>query len=105
VLGRDLTKYLPGLYWFNVLSQSSAEHFGIEDQHLPARPTLSDFGSKHLAFRLFERPEDWPRYANQIDTFCERSSKIFSLRRIQGELGKAKNFLELMRLIGGMGHV
>jgi hypothetical protein len=34
------------------------------------------FARQCLAFRLLDRPEDWRRYADEIDLFCEGNQKI-----------------------------
>ena len=96
-VGRDLSKYLPGLYWTNILSIELAKKYHIEKSPLPVETKAFDFGRSHLACRLFNRPGDWASYAGQIDTYCENNSRIFSLRRVHGQLRKASNYLELVR--------
>jgi hypothetical protein len=96
-VGRDLSRYLPGLYWTTAFSRVIAQKYGVEAETLPAGARALDFGPEHLGFRLFDVPKDWPRHAEQIDAYCEQRPKIFSLQRVRGPLDRASNHLELTR--------
>jgi hypothetical protein len=85
-VGRDLSKYLPGLYWTNVLSNELAHRFGIEDCRLPSDAQILDFGSGYFSCRLFDRANDWTAYASQIDVLCEKNPHIFSIGGCESNL-------------------
>lgn len=62
------------------MSNDLAQKFGVNAKQLPAGATVLDFGRDHLGFRLFDRPEDWPQFADQIDKFCEENEKGYELK-------------------------
>jgi hypothetical protein len=83
------SRRVPCLQWLNVLSTDLARRYNIGKPRAVTNEQALDFGPDCLAFRLFDPPENWPLYADDIDLFCERHEKIFSLRRGRAQLDKA----------------
>src|ERR1700741_2127263 len=78
-VGRDLSKYLPGIYWITVIARDLALKFGLQSDNLPEGTSMLDFGPDYLAFRLFDRANQWRTHPEEIDTFCSWIPGIFSL--------------------------
>jgi hypothetical protein len=98
-VGRNLSKYLPGLYWISVLRTGLAKKFGIGDDRWPPSTKILDFGPMYLALQLFDQPSNWAEYAREIDALCAQNENIFSIEEIRQQLETAKNYVDLTRLL------
>jgi len=98
-VGRDLSKYLPGLYWLTILRTYWATKYKIDKYNWPTPIKTLDFGPRYLALQLFNQPEDWMKHAEQIDSLCEKSEGIFSIRRARNQLGGAKNYIDFTQRV------
>jgi hypothetical protein len=95
-IGRRLEKYIPGVYWYTLLSDGLLTQHGVKLADLSVEAvvteTLGD-GSLHL-LKFFERPEDWKENAERLDDLCERVDGVFSRRSVEKAVAGITNFLE-----------
>ena len=99
-VGRDIRKYLPGLYWYTMASESLLQEHGVDITKLSANTLSSErFGKCHL-FKFFERAEDWKKQAAKLDELCETTEGIFSSRQVSAEAGRARNYVEYSNIVG-----
>jgi hypothetical protein len=101
-IGRDLDKYIPGVYWLTLLSDDMLARHGVNVADLlsetVANETLEN-RSIHL-LRFFDKPEDWRENAVRLDNLCERINGIFSRRAVDKALAnKVVNYLEYSEII------
>lgn len=81
-IGRDYQRYLPGLYWLNVLS---AEYIAVQK----LEPLLAEIAPRQepvdglLILKLYEHPSDWKRQRPKLDAISERYSEVFSRCRVE----------------------
>lgn len=98
-VGRDLVRYLPGLYWTTVLGIGLAEKCVLDKEKWPWPIKTLDFGPKYWGLRLFTQPANWSEYAARIDAVCEQNKHIFSMDRVRQQFKRAGNYLEFVRLV------
>ena len=81
-IGRDLKKYVSGVFWYTLLSDVLLDMHGVNLADLSAEAisteTIGD-GSLHL-LRFFDRPEEWQQNKQRLDDLCERVDGVFSRR-------------------------
>lgn len=95
-IGRDLSKYIPGVYWCTLLSNALLDRHRVRVSDLSCEAmsteSLGD-GSIHL-LKFYERPEDWQLHVERLDDLCERVQGVFSRRAVESAAEGAKSFLE-----------
>lgn len=95
-IGRDLEKYIPGVYWYTLFSDELLSKHGVDLAGLTAEAisteTLGD-GSLHL-LKFFENPEDWKENAERLDKLCERTDGVFSRKSVETAVSGVSNYLE-----------
>ena len=95
-VGRRLEKYIPGVYWRVLLSDSLLAQHGVELSDLSrealATEALGD-GSLRL-LKFFEQPENWKECADCLDGLCEQVDGIFSRRAVEAALTGITSFME-----------
>jgi PKD domain len=95
-IGRKLEKYIPGVYWYTLLSDGLLTQHGVKLADLAAEAmtaeTLGD-GSLHL-LKFFESPEEWKENARRLDDLCERIEGVFSRRLVEAAVAGITNYLE-----------
>lgn len=93
-LGRDMSAFLPGLYWWTVFSDELAAR-----HHLDVAE-LADFAGHHErwfteegdglhAFRFYHSPDDWEQEKARVTTFLEAHPNFFSMSSIVGRIEAA----------------
>lgn len=97
-IGRDLQKYLPGLYWLTVLSK---KHYDAlpEVRNVPAT-TVTQLGPEHCLIKAFDDPGDWRQHADRLDKWLATQPEFFSKRRIQALLDDISDIAALSELVG-----
>lgn len=98
-VGRDLAKYLPGLYWLTLIPQKLAERHNIPLASLQgmAREFFALDGGQHL-FRFYDHAENWREVA-WITDFCAKTPRVFNVEAVKREMSAATNFLEVSGLV------
>jgi len=95
-IGTDLDKYIPGVYWYTLLSDELLKKHHIDLASLSAEAisteTLGD-GSIYL-LKFYESPDEWKQNAERLDTLCERIDGIFSRRSVESAVSGVSNYLE-----------
>ncbi len=100
-IGHDLDKYIPGIYWYTLLSDELLNKHHVDLASLSAEvisaETLGD-GSLHL-LKFYENPGDWRENAERLDTLCERTDGVFSRRSVESAVSGVSNYLEYNDII------
>ena len=99
--GRDISKYVPGLYWLTLLPEAFAERHGVPlDEVAEAALEHVDLGAGQHLFRFYDRPEEWRERADVIDGLCARLPGIFDIHHVRRIVGDGvKTFAELRVLL------
>jgi hypothetical protein len=99
-VGRDIQKYVPGLYWCTLLPASLAQRHNLPLSKVAsiALEHVELEGSHHL-FRFYEKPEDW-RSANALQELYSSLPGLFDVDKIRPALEDAKTYLELSDMTG-----
>jgi hypothetical protein len=95
-LGVDMSAFLPGLYWWTVLSDELAARHRLDVAELAALGGHSErwFTEDHTglhAFRLYDSPDDWEREKGRVSGFLEAHPNFFSMTRIAGRIEAAES--------------
>jgi hypothetical protein len=97
-IGRDLRKYLPGIYWLTVLSKAHSEAVARLTATLAA--TVTQMDSEHWLIKAFENPNNWQQHAARLDEWCGKQPDFFSKQRVESQLDEAPNLGALSELVG-----
>ena len=95
-IGRDLEKYIPGTYWYTLLSDELLSKHGVDLASLSAEAISTETlggGSLHL-LKFYENPEGWRENAEHLDDLCERTDGVFSRRSVEAAVSGVSNYLE-----------
>jgi hypothetical protein len=95
-IGRNLEKYIPGVYWYTLLSDGLLTKHGVKLADLVAESMATEIlgdGSLHL-LKFFASPEDWKENADRLDNLCERVEGVFSRRSVEKAVAGITNYLE-----------
>lgn len=93
-VGRDIRKYLPGLYWCTMISIAALDELGVELDALTASAISSDrLGNCHL-LQFYRTPDDWKSHADRLDELCESVDGVFSSRFVDRVAREARNYIE-----------
>lgn len=88
-LGRDLSKYMPGLYWLTLLSQSLSHRVPLAELQTAAIEDIALGGGMRI-FRFHDHPTEWRERADTLDALCDRLPGVFSIGAVRRELALAK---------------
>lgn len=95
-IGRDLRKYLPGIYWLTVLSKEHSDILVRLTATLAA--TVTQMDSEHWLIKAFENPNDWQQHAARLDEWCGKQPEFFSKQRVESQLDEAPDLGALSEL-------
>ena len=99
--GRDISKYVPGLYWLTLLPEALAERHGVPlaEVSQAALERVDLGGGQHL-FRFHDHPEDWRKRTDAMDDLCARLPGVFDVHEVRRLVAKGvKTFAELHALL------
>jgi hypothetical protein len=98
-VGRDIQKYIPGLYWWTLLPASLTEKHGVSLATVAsmALEHVELEGRQHL-FRFYEKPGDW-RSATVMAELYSLLPLVFDVEKVRSQLEGAKTFLELNAMV------
>ena len=100
-VGRDLTKYLPGVYWLNLVPKSLLEQHGIDAQSIDSISTVfKKVGDDKYLFQLYPNSIDWMEHAKSIDAWRLKTPGVFFKKSAETALEAASNFLEASKATG-----
>ena len=100
-IGRDLGKYIPGVYWYTLFSDELLIKHGVDLANLSAEAILTETlgdGSLHL-LKFYENAEDWKKNAERLDKLCEHTVGVFSRNSVEATVSGVSNYLEYDDLI------
>jgi hypothetical protein len=95
-IGRDLRKYLPGLYWMTLIPKQTGASIEIN------RPTLTtsiDYLASGCIVTAFKSPDEWKHYADGIDIWLSSTLAFFSRNKTVERLDAAQTASELRELL------
>lgn len=83
-IGRNYTKYVPGLYWLNYFSNTYIQRMNL-DVHAIAKQAAAATTSVEGGYflQLYEWPHEWELSSERVDTLLEGCHCFFSLRKAQ----------------------
>ncbi|MEW5849141.1 MAG: hypothetical protein AB2A00_10010 [Myxococcota bacterium] len=87
-VGRDASKYLPGVYWLTVVSRPRLAAAELGTESLGAVGKVLSLGADHVALQAFDKPADWLAHSERLDRFCHDAPGVFSLQRIRAGLDR-----------------
>ena len=93
-IGRKLEKYISGVYWHTLLSDSLLARHGVKLADLSVEAIASETlgnGSLHL-LKFFARPEEWKENADRLDDLCARVEGVFSRRSVEAAVAGITNY-------------
>jgi hypothetical protein len=98
-VGRDIRKYVPGLYWWTLLPASLAAQHGIPLSSVvdAAKEHIELEGNQHL-LRFFDKPEDW-QSAAVVAKLYRSLPGVFDVEKLRPKLQGATTFLELNAIL------
>lgn len=95
-VGRNINRYLPGLYWLTLLPQWLADkhHIPVEKLHEAALEHIHLPGHQNL-FKFYDRPENWEHHKDRIDQLCRSIPGIFDVKKPRHLTEGVRNVREL----------
>jgi hypothetical protein len=95
--GRDIDRYIPGLYWLTLVSERLLEKHGVPIGVLEnIALEHADLGGGIHLFRFYDRPEDWTS-STAINEVLQSVPGFFDLRKVRAGLTPGVDFEELAR--------
>lgn len=95
-IGRDLKKYIPGVYWYTLVSDGLLERHGVSLADLSAEAVSTEKlgdGSLYL-HKFYDRADEWKQNTRRLDDLCERVPGMFSRRAADDMFKEAKSYKE-----------
>lgn len=91
-VGRDVDRYVPGLYWLTLLSKEKLVELNVNmDSLLRITDDVKSLeDDSYVLMQLYGKAKDWDVNKENIDNFCFDTEGFFSRRRIQDELDSIK---------------
>jgi hypothetical protein len=99
-VGRDVARYVPGLYWLTLLPRTLSEAHGLSLEQLraQAREHVALEGDQDL-FRFYDDPGDWAANQERVAQLYRQNAGIFDVEKVKPLLSSAKNWLEFTGLV------
>lgn len=95
-IGRCVERYIPGVYWYTLLSDELLVKHSVALAELAAEAMVSEAvgdGSLHL-LKFFEHPEEWEAQACRLDALCARVKGVFSRGSVDTAVAGVTTYLE-----------
>lgn len=96
-VGRDISKYVPGLYCYTLLSQQLIEKHSVDLPLLvSSASSYYEFGNDgrlHL-LRFYEDTKAWRSESEKLDELCYRNQGVFSIKLVAEVVDGIDNLLE-----------
>lgn len=94
-VGRDYQRYLPGLYWLNIVPISLLRAHGIDVDKLKSVSLLCQLiEDRNYFIQLYPTSDNWKERAEEIDAWRKATSGVFHKEKAQNALDQAKTFME-----------
>ena len=99
-VGRDFSRYLPGLYWLTVIPVDLQQRLGVSvDRLRDLALELKLLSNRNWLVRLYEEPQGWRNEAPRVDAWCATTPGAFSKSAAEESLSGAQNFIEASTLM------
>jgi hypothetical protein len=98
-VGRDITRYLPGIYWMTYVSNDLIRRHDLSTKPVEAIAKEVIRCPDGAIFRLYDDPDEWARSKDKVDELCFAMHGVFSINRVIPLVKQAKNYLELSDLL------
>ena len=86
-VGKDLAKYIPGVYWLTLLPEALAERHGVPLAKLEAASLEHvELGNGQRLFRFHDHPDAWRERADELDELCAALPGIFDIADLRARL-------------------
>ncbi len=96
-VGRDLTKYIPGLYCYTLLSMDQLEISETEFSELSQQAlsvTKMSTNEQIVLFNFYDDFDLWKHYKKELDALCKRLPSFFSKDEVQEDIKNVSNYIE-----------
>ena len=94
-VGRDYNRYLPGIYWLNLVPKSLLERHGVPESAIKSiAVSCAEIGGRNYLIRLYPTSSDWEKHVAEIDEWRKKSPGVFYKQEAEIALKEASNFLE-----------
>lgn len=94
-VGRDTNKYVPGLYWLTLISETLANEHGLSltrVERISAKHIVPAQGM-HL-FRLYDAPSAW-KANDSVSRFCSEVPGVFDIKVVKEAIAIPSDFQDL----------
>ena len=89
-VGRDLKKYVPGLYWLTVMSDSFMATHNVSPVALTNASWEHASPTRHShIFQFYEKPEDWAA-STRVEAVIRSSPGIFNIDAIRSDFDQVQ---------------
>ena len=77
--GRDIRRYVPGLYWLNYFSEKYLDEHPLDVRAIAAtlQGHVSPIG-KGFLLKLYEQPDEWQAKADDVQRIVDQTAGVFS---------------------------
>lgn len=99
-VGRDIKRYLPGVYWITLVPVKTLENLGIAlDAIREVAISIEIVENTNVIAKLYEKPTEWSKKTAVVDAWCVKTSGCFSKKKVEDEAKRAANFFEMSEII------
>jgi hypothetical protein len=99
-VGRDFRKWLPGVYWINVVPSELLERHGLRIEEFNSiAHSIELIENKNYLIELYASSDQWVSNSDKIDHWCEGHSGVFGRAQAKHDFDQAQNFLESSRVL------
>jgi len=96
-VGRNLSKYLPGLYYLTFISKKQAEEKSIEIESLKINSiSYIDMPNQAVLFKFYENSTLWTKNKEKIDQICRSERGVFCKDEVEQCASKAENVMDFI---------
>lgn len=103
-IGVDYTKYVPGLYWKTVFSESYLSEHNLDVRSLSSIAIETDIhatelGTKFYIFKFYNDAKMWESNIDFLEDFCMNNNQFFSMKRLRINIDSAQTEAKLAEVI------
>lgn len=100
-VGRKLEKYIPGVYWYTLVSDKLLSQHGVRISELSSKTVSSEvLGESSLhVLKFYVEPEAWQENTERLDNLCERVDGVFSIRSLESAVEGVSDYMEYDEII------
>ena len=97
-VGRDIGKYVPGVYWLTMFSEFICRKHSIDLRALASNLNSEIVHESHgqILFKLFKDPRSWREHAGRIDRELNSVSGFFNKKDVLAATEHADNTMDLL---------